>query len=64
MNNLILPPQYEPAQIDRELDAMAVERALWIAQWSAERAGFGDLAAEIFGVLAKAAELRHQIEGA
>ena len=41
---------------------MAVERALWLAQVTAERAGFSDIAVEILDLLIKAVELRCHIQ--
>lgn len=61
MNSRILHPESDDPQAERELDALAVERALWLAQVTAERAGFGGIAAEIFDVLVKAVELRCEI---
>ena len=63
MNTRILHPTSADPQAERALDAMAVERALWLAQWTAERAGFRDLASAILDVLIKAVELRCQIRG-
>jgi hypothetical protein len=62
MNMPILHPPLENRQFARRLDAMAIERSLWIAQWTAERAGFLDLAADILDVLIKAVERRCEIE--
>ena len=62
MNTGILHPELADPQAERELDAMVIERALWMAQLTAERAGFGDMAAAILDVLIKAVELRCQIQ--
>ena len=62
MNTRILHPTSADPQAERELDAMAVERALWLAQWTAERAGFSDIAVEILDLLIKAVELRCHIQ--
>ena len=62
MNTRSLHPVSDDPQAERELDAMAVERALWLAQWTAERAGFRDLASAILDVLITAVELRSEIQ--
>ena len=62
MNTRILHPESDDPQAARELDAMAVERALWLAQVTAERAGFRDLASAILDVFIKAVELHGEIQ--
>ena len=57
-----LHPVADNPQAERELDALTVERVLWIAQLTAERAGFRDLASEILDVLIKAVEHRTNIQ--
>lgn len=61
MKTRLLHPQPEDPQVAREIDAIVVERSLWIAQLTAERAGFRDLASDILDVLIKAFELRVHI---
>ena len=62
MSSRTLHPELADPQAERELDAMVIERALWMAQLTAERAGFGDMAAAILDVLIKAVELRCHIQ--
>ena len=62
MSTRVLHPVADNPQAERELDAMTVERALRIAQLTAERAGFRDLASEILDVLIKAVEHRTNIQ--
>jgi hypothetical protein len=64
MSTRILHPQLDDPQGARELDALALERTLWLAQLTAERAGFRDIAAEILDVLVKAVKLRGEIQAA
>ena len=62
MTSRILHPVADDPQAERELDALSVERALWIAHWTAERAGFRDLASDILDVLIKAVEHRINVQ--
>ena len=62
MKTRLLHPQPEDPQVAREIDAIVVERSLWIAQLTAERAGFRDLASEILDVLIKVVDLRSNVQ--
>ena len=59
MNTRILHPVSDNPQAARERDAMTVEQALWMAQRTAERTGFLDLASEILDVLIMAERRGH-----
>ena len=61
MSPRVRHPHAENPHVERELDAMVIERSGWIAQLTSERARCRDIASQRLDVRAQAVELRGHI---